>query len=74
MAAREYGMFTPAGDEAVEVLVSVAEAALAAGQRLSPDWLAEALWDLATQPGFAEARDTMVRELAYRAVYGQEVP
>lgn len=74
MAAREYGMFTPAGDEAVEVLVSVAEAALAAGLPVADDWLLEALRGLATQPGFAEARDTMVRELAYDALYGQEVP
>ena len=74
MAAREYGMFTEAGDEAVEVIVSVVEAALSAGVSVSGDWLQEALWTLSRDPRFAEAGDTMVRELAYRAAYGEEVP
>jgi hypothetical protein len=73
MLVREYGMFTPAGDEAVEILVTMAEAALLLGAPVPDYWLLLALQELATQPGFAEATDTMVREAAYAALYGERV-
>jgi hypothetical protein len=57
-----YGMFTEAGNEAVDALVTVAKA-----MELSWPEVYEALYKLADNPKFSEATDTAVREYVYDA-------
>jgi hypothetical protein len=58
-----YGMFTDAGNEAIDGLVTTAKA-------LDLQWkeVYFALQVLARKPEFAEATDTMVREYVYDAM------
>jgi hypothetical protein len=57
-----FGMFTDAGNQAVDALVTVAKA-----MELTWPEVYEALYKLADNPKFSEATDTAVRERVYDA-------
>jgi len=57
-----YGMFTEAGNEAIDALVGVAKA-----MELTWPEVYNALCVLADNPKFGEATDTVVREYVYDA-------
>jgi len=59
---RDYGMFTPEGNAAVHGIVLLSRVH-------EQSWLStlQALVNLAKEPGFEEATDTMVREIVYDA-------
>ena len=59
---RDYGMFTPEGNSAVHGIVLLSRVH-------EESWLCtwQALVNLAREPEFAEATDTMVRETVYDA-------
>jgi hypothetical protein len=59
---KDYGMFTPEGNAAVHGIVLLSRVH-------EQNWLCtwQALVNLAREPGFEEATDTMVREIVYDA-------
>lgn len=60
---RYYGMFTEAGNAAIDGLVAVSKA-----MELKWPEVYSALCKLAENPKFGEATDTMVREMVYDAL------
>ena len=63
----DFGMFTDAGNAAVQAIV---EGSISAD--LSWDEVSDCLARLSTQKGFEEANDTMVRELVHDAIFGND--
>lgn len=63
VSPRDFGMFTDAGNQAVDALVTVAKA-----MELRWPEVFAALEKLADNPKFGEATDTAVRERVYEAL------